>query len=100
MQANLVDTIILLVWYTAYIVFLAYNATLMGMIFGDEEEEEGAPTVATTEANPASEMPEMPMTPTMGDNTLREGTPDVTQDAPAAEDKVRSHCCAVAVGTV
>lgn len=87
-QANLVDTILLLLWYTAYIVYLAFNDTLQDTIFGPKEDEEDdtgpteVPLDAAAEANPASEMP---MTPTMGDDDIaREGPPDVTQDEPPA----------------
>lgn len=38
-EANLVDTVILLVWYALYVLFLAYNDFLMGMIFGKDEED-------------------------------------------------------------
>lgn len=59
-EANLIDTIILLLWYTLYVAFLAFNDYFMNMIFGppEEEEDEDVP-------EPGVGI-ESPMTPKMG----------------------------------
>lgn len=49
-QANLIDTIILLVWYGLYVLFLAYNDFLMGKIFGEDEEDADLDDIAELES--------------------------------------------------
>lgn len=63
-EANLIDTIILLLWYTAYIVFLAYNDTMMGILFPEGAAEEKNPTV---EAGAIGDGADVLASPTMGD---------------------------------
>jgi len=93
-QANLVDTILLLLWYIAYIVYLAFNETMQGMVFGED-----IPDDANAEPNPALEIPTV-MTPTMGDpEMVRDAPPDVTQDeAPAADEAPEGDTAASTAG--
>jgi K+-dependent Na+/Ca+ exchanger-like protein len=67
-KANLVDTIILLIWYALYILFMAFNDQFMDKFFPREDEE------AADDDKPASKdeaqvgAADAVLTPTMGDN--------------------------------
>jgi len=67
-KANLVDTIILLIWYALYILFMAFNEQIMDKFFPQEDEE------AADDDKPASKdeaqvgAADAVLTPTMGDN--------------------------------
>lgn len=101
-QANLIDTVVLLLWYSSYIVFLAFNDPLMHMMgWTPPPEVEEADLVdpcagkcwpfcpdppADDDEGGAPSAPDdidTPMTPTMGDVKLEDRMPDVREEAPA-----------------
>jgi len=81
-QANLVDTVVLLLWYSAYILFLAYNDFLMTAMFGEPEEEEEEEEV---EMDDPAKLDDNPLTPTMGDTTADRDVYLEPEDPPADE---------------
>lgn len=86
-EANLVDTIILLIWYCLYILFLAYNETMMNLLFPEKETKEGNPTIES-----APEGDGGIFTPTMGDESADRLSAELDEsalpsgDAPAEEE--------------
>jgi len=86
-QANLVDTIVLLIWYLAYVVFLGYNDFCMSVIFGDKEKEEKKFEVVIPGENRDIDSP---MTPTMGTDPTFEPVDIITaqQSASVVEEPV------------
>lgn len=90
-QANLIDTIILLLWYIAYIVFLAFNDTMMDAIFPKPSDADHG--VPAPEAGEAGEGEDPPPTPSMGSDNAGLGVqaavdlePPAKEEAPADEE--------------
>jgi K+-dependent Na+/Ca+ exchanger-like protein len=77
-KAQFADTIILLIWYALYILFMAFNPQIMDYLAPQEEDSvAGAPGDDET-----------PLTPTMG--TVQAGEGEVIAEQPPAEPEASS----------
>lgn len=84
-EANLIDTIILLIWYALYILFMAFNQEIMDKV-APQTDDEVAGDEKPEEKKEETGAADTPMTPTMGDETASKVENAAEEPKPASED--------------